>query len=105
AFLALDLFVFHRTAHVVRIRESLMWSGIWVALALAFNVFVYFAYEHHWQGLGTHISGLHPQGLNGRQAAMLFFTGYVIEESLSVDNLFVMAMIFAYFGIPPIYQH
>ena len=52
--LALDLGVFHRKAHVVSVREALTWSCIWVALALAFSGFVYFAYDHHWFGLGTH---------------------------------------------------
>jgi tellurite resistance protein TerC len=101
----IDLFVFNRRSHVVGLREALVSSAVWFLLALAFNVAIYFAYEHHWHGLGTQPSGSHPNGLNGRQAAVLFFTGYVIEESLSVDNLFVMAVIFSYFGIPPQYQH
>ena len=102
---ALDLFVVNRHAHVIHIREALVSSAVWIALALAFNVFIYFAYHHHCKGLGTHPSHLHPDGLTGREAALLFFTGYVVEESLSVDNLFVMGVIFAYFGIPPKYQH
>jgi tellurite resistance protein TerC len=103
--LALDLGVFHRKAHVIGVRESLVWSAIWIALSLAFSVFIYFAYAHHWEGLGTHTSSMHPTGLNGTQAVILYLTGYVIEKSLSVDNIFVMALVFGYFGIPAKYQH
>jgi tellurite resistance protein TerC len=103
--LALDLFVFHRKIHEIKVREALLWSAFWIALALVFNVLIYFMYEHHWMGLGTRRSPLHPNGLNGWQATVLFFTGYVVEKSLSVDNLFVMALIFGYFAIPPLYQH
>src|SRR3954469_9048177 len=102
---AVDLFVFNRKAHVVKLTEALLSSAVWFVLSMAFNVGVYFAYKHHWHGLGLRASHLHPNGLNRREAALLFFTGYVVEESLSVDNLFVMALIFGYFGIPPKYQH
>lgn len=85
AMLALDLGVFHRKSHEVKIKEALMWSGVWIALALAFNVMLYF-----WRG---------------EQAALEFFTGYLIEKSLSVDNIFVFIMIFAYFKVPALYQH
>jgi tellurite resistance protein TerC len=98
--LALDLGVFHRKAHVVKVREALLWSGVWVGVALLFNVFVYFGYEHHW--LGMDLPNVEP---DGQAAAVLFFTGYVVEKSLSVDNLFVIALIFSYFGGPPAYQH
>jgi tellurite resistance protein TerC len=69
-------------------------------VALAFNVFVYFAYEHHWFGLD--LPGDEP---DGRTAAVLFLTGYVVEKSLGLDNVFVIAMIFTYFRIPSLYQH
>ncbi len=85
AMLALDLGVFHRKAHVVRVREALAWSAVWVALALAFNVGIYF-----WKGGET---------------ALQFLTGYVIEKSLSVDNLFVFLVLFSYFKVDPLYQH
>jgi tellurite resistance protein TerC len=101
----LDLFVFHRTDKPVTVRAALGWSAVWVALAMLFNVAIYFMYRDHWQGLGTHVSALHPKPLTGRSAAVLFFTGYVVEQSLSIDNLFVMAVIFNYFAIPPKYQH
>lgn len=108
--LALDLGVFHRKAHVVSVREALMWSAVWISLALCFNVFIYFAYSNHWLGIGLEngVVALDPVDdvpLNGKNAAIKFFTGYVIEKSLSVDNIFVIALIFAFFRIPDLYQH
>jgi tellurite resistance protein TerC len=98
--LALDLGVFHRQAHVITLKEALIWSGVWIGLALIFNVFVYFAYEYHWFGLDF------PEAEpDGRTVAVLFFTGYLVEKSLGMDNVFIIAMIFSYFGIPAIYQH
>jgi len=85
AMLALDLGVFHRKAHVVAFKESIAWTLVWVALALVFNAGIW------------HFAGA--------QKALEFFTGYVIEKSLSVDNVFVFAMLFSYFAVPPLYQH
>ena len=85
AMLALDLGVFHRKAHVVSIRESITWTVVWVALALLFNAGV-------WHYAGS-------------QKGLEFFTGYLIEKSLSVDNVFVFALLFSYFAVPPLYQH
>jgi tellurite resistance protein TerC len=85
AMLALDLGVFHRKSHTVKWKEALAWSGVWIALALVFNAVIYF-----WKG---------------GEAAMQFFTGYLIEKSLSVDNIFVFLLIFAYFRVPPGLQH
>jgi tellurite resistance protein TerC len=99
--LALDLGVFNRKAHVIRVREALIWTSVWVALALIFNVGVYYMYEHHWMGLG--LSAVDPAA--GREAALEFFTGYLIEKSLSVDNIFVIALIFSYFHVPAAQQH
>ena len=84
-FLALDLGLFHRHAHVVRFREAMMWTGVWVCLALLFAV------------------ALKP--LRGEKESLEFLTGYLIELSLSMDNVFVIALIFAYFQIPSAYQH
>jgi tellurite resistance protein TerC len=99
--LALDLGVFHRRAHVVGVREAFAWTGFWVTLAVLFNILVYFIYENHWLGMG-----LGPyQEPNGRDAALKFLTGYIVEESLSLDNVFVIALIFSYFRIPTRYQH
>jgi tellurite resistance protein TerC len=98
--LALDLGVFHRQAHVVGLKEALAWSGVWLGAALVFNVFVYLGYEHHLLGMG--LAGTEP---DGRAAAVMFFTGYVIEKSLSVDNVFVISLIFSSFGIPAVSQH
>lgn len=83
--LAVDLGVFHRSAHEVSIREAAIWTGVWIALSLIFNVGVY------------HFMGAKP-GLE-------FLTGYLIEKSLSVDNIFVFVLIFSYFGVPAKYQH
>lgn len=83
--LALDLGVFHRKSHEIEFREALAWTGVWVGFALLFNLCIYF-----W--LGT-------------QPALQFLTGYVIEKSLSVDNIFVFALVFSYFGVPAAYQH
>lgn len=111
AMLALDLGVFHKKAHVVKMREALGWSAVWIALALSFSVFIYFGYEHRWLGLGTMpdqmaVSATNPQGLNdGAEATIKYLTGYLIEKSLSVDNIFVIAMLFGFFAVPPLYQH
>lgn len=83
--LALDLFVFHKDAHVVSVREATVWSVIWVTLGLAFGGFV-------WAWLGAERGGE-------------YFAGYLIEKALSVDNIFVFAMVFAYFAVPGKYQH
>src|ERR1700704_3478340 len=100
ALLALDLGVFHRKAHAITLKEALILSGGWIGVALAFNVFVYFAYEYHWFGLDL------PEGEpDGRTAAVLFLTGYVVEKSLGLDNILVIAMIFSSFRIPALYQH
>jgi tellurite resistance protein TerC len=85
AMLAVDLFVFHKEAHEVRPAEAAAWSVVWVALALVF-------------GTGVYV-------LKGRDAGMEYFTGYVIEKALSVDNIFVFVLIFGYFRVPSRYQH
>ena len=103
--LALDLGVFHRKAHVVSVREALGWSAVWVSLGLAFGVFVYFGYQHHWMGLGLAMDPVDGQVNDGASAAVKYLTGYVIEKSLSIDNVFVIAMIFAFMAVPRIYQH
>jgi tellurite resistance protein TerC len=85
---------------VVGLKEALAWSGVWMGVALVFNVFVYLGYKHHWLGMG--LAGTEQ---DGRAAAVMFFTGYVIEKSLSVDNVFVIALIFSSFGVPAVSQH
>ena len=83
--LALDLGVFHRKAHSVSVREALTWTAVWITLAMLFNLFVYYYF--------------------GKESALEFFTAYLVEKSLSVDNIFVMIMIFSYFSVPDSYQH
>lgn len=106
-FLALDLGVFHRHAHAVSMREATAWTIVWVGAALLFNVAVYFIYENHWLGIGREVAQLggEARDVHGWEAAKLFFTGYVVEKSLSMDNVFVIAMIFSYFAVPAQYQH
>ena len=83
--LALDLGVFHRKTHEVSLKEALTWTGVWITLALAFNVFIYYYFD--------------------KEFAVQFLTGYLIEKSLSVDNIFVIILIFSYFHVPSSYQH
>lgn len=99
--LALDLGVFNKNAHVVKVKEALGWTAFWVALAMIFNLLIYYMYENHLFDIGLQVG----HQLSGSQAALQFFTGYVIEKSLSMDNIFVIAMIFSYFKVPSIYQH
>src|SRR5260221_114478 len=103
--LALDLGVFHRKDHVIKTREALAWSAIWISLALLFSVFIYFGYERHWLGLGASADLIDGEINHGRQAVVKYITGYVIEKSLSVDNIFVIAILFSYFAVPAMYQH
>lgn len=83
--LALDLGVFHRKSHDVSVKEALTWTFIWVFLAMVFNTIIFY-----WRG---------------QQQALEFFTGYLVEKALSIDNIFVFIMIFSYFQIPSKYQH
>ncbi|GHO64673.1 membrane protein [Ktedonobacter sp. SOSP1-52] len=83
--LALDLGVFHRHSHTVSTREALIWSAIWIGLALAFNLGIYI--------------------FQGPDLALQFLTGYLIEKSLSVDNIFVFVLLFTYFAVAPRHQH
>src|SRR4051812_28769738 len=101
--LALDLGVFHRTAHVVRVKEALGWSALWITLGVAFSIFVYFGYENPWLGLGNAIDPIDGTINHGASAAIKYLTGYVVEKSLSTDNIFVIAMLFGFFAVPPLY--
>jgi tellurite resistance protein TerC len=101
ALLALDLGVFHRRARAIGTGEALAWSAFWIILALVFNVAVFFIYERNWMGVGRPGT----VDLDGWTAALQFFTGFLVEKSLSLDNIFVIALIFAYFQIPLAYQH
>jgi len=104
--LSVDLGVFHRKAHAVSFRESAIWSAVWITLALLFNVFLYkyalwkFAQDPRLMS----IPGFDPQSAAWR-VALEYLTGYVVEKSLSIDNIFVFVMVFSYFGIEGKYQH
>ena len=91
--LSLDLFVFHKKDTAVKVKEALLWSLFWIGLAVVFNIGVYFV-----------VGNMSSIEL-GKQKALEFLTGYLIEESLSVDNLFVFIMIFGFFKIAPKFQH
>jgi len=100
AVVALDLGVFHRKAHVVTLPEALGWTAVWVSLALVFSIAVYYLYEFNPAGWDRDAAQL-----TGSEAAIQYFTGYVLEKSLSVDNIFVIAMVFAHFKVPLADQH
>ena len=98
--LFLDLSVLHRESAELSVRQALFWTSVWVSVALSFTLVVYGLYEHRWLGFepGPGVGG-------GADAVVLFVTGYLLEWSLSVDNIFVIALIFAYLKIPALYQY
>ena len=96
-FLALDLGVFNKTDHVIKSKEASIWTAIWVTVALAFSAVIYWLFS---TGLVNN-----PTALTPGNAVLKYITGYLIELSLSIDNVFVIAVIFSAFQIPPIYQH
>jgi tellurite resistance protein TerC len=104
--LALDLGVFHRKAHAVSFRESAIWSAVWISLALLFNVglYQYALWKFPLDPRLMSIPGFDPNAA-AWQVALEFLTGYVVEKSLSVDNIFVFVMVFGYFAVPAKYQH
>jgi tellurite resistance protein TerC len=117
-FLALDLGVFHREAHEVSMKEAITWSVIWLTCGLAFSSLVYVGYEKHWLGLGLDTPKYNPLAastageplivrgeVTGAEAAQQYLVGYVVEKSLAMDNIFVIALIFSFFAIPAKYQH
>ncbi len=104
--LALDLGVFHRKAHEVSFKEASVWTGIWIGMAFLFN-FLFYLYARHRFSTDERylaIPGFDPDA-QAKTTALEFLTGFVVEKSLAVDNIFVFAVVFAYFGIPKIYQH
>lgn len=103
--LALDLGVFHRKAEEVTVGSAMKWSAVWISLGLSFSVFIFFGYSRHWFGLGGLADPVDGGFLDGNNAVIKYLTGYVIEKSLSIDNIFVIAMIFGSFSIPRMYQH
>ncbi len=104
--LALDLGVFHRQAHEVSFREAATWSVVWVALALLFNflLYQYALWKFPQDARLMSVPGFDPAGA-ARRVSLEFLTGYIVEKSLSVDNIFVFVLVFGYFAIPAKYQH
>ena len=96
-FLALDLGVFNRTPHIIKTKEASIWTAVWVTVALGFSVVIYWIFK---EGLTEN-----PTGLSPNAAVLKYITGYLIELSLSIDNVFVIAVIFSSFSIPQKYQH
>jgi tellurite resistance protein TerC len=103
--LALDLGVFSRRPHAPTVPRALAFAGATTLLALLFAGFVYQAYAHHWAGLGISADAVDQRVNDGHLASMKFLTGYVVELSLSMDNVFVIALIFDSLRIPVMYQH
>ena len=104
--LALDLGVFHRQAHVISVREASLWSVLWIALALVFNFafYQYVSWKFARDPQLLQSSGFDPDSA-ARHIGLEFLTGYVVEKTLSLDNIFVFVIVFTFFGIPAIYQH
>ena len=93
--LALDLGVFHRHSHAVSTKEAAIWCVVWIGLAMLFNAGIYL----YWDVIAP------GSAYTNSEASLAFFTGYLIEKSLSVDNIFVFVLIFTYFAVPAVYQH
>jgi tellurite resistance protein TerC len=102
--LVLDLGVFHRKAHRASLKEALGMTAVWVGFGLAFAALVFFIYEKHWFDVGLP-HGIPGEVTDGWRAVSLYITGYLLEESLSIDNLFVFAMLFASFKVLAEHQH
>lgn len=100
-FLALDLGVFHKKDSQVTAKSALTWTGIWFLVSCVFNGVIYYGYDIHLFGLGTDEGA----AADGKTAAIQYFTGYLVEQSLSLDNIFVMALLFRFFKVPGVYQH
>lgn len=104
--LALDLGVFHKHSHEVSFKEASIWTAVWIGLAFVFNYlfYLYAQYRFSTHDRYTSIPDFDPDA-QAKTSALEFLTGFVVEKSLAVDNIFVFAVVFAYFGIPKIYQH
>jgi tellurite resistance protein TerC len=101
--LFLDLFVFHRKSHTMSFKEAVGWTLGWVALGLSFAGLVYLMYENHW--LGAEFHNDKGQVVGGFDAMSAYLAGYLLEQALSVDNIFVISLVFAQFRVPQQYQH
>ena len=104
--LAIDLGIFHKEAHEVGFKEASIWTTVWIGLALVFNYLFYLYASHtfHPNPRFASIEGFDPDA-QAKTTALEFLTGFVVEKSLAIDNIFVFVVVFAYFGIPKIYQH
>src|SRR5262245_8835086 len=98
--LALDLGVLHRESKTMHVKQALGWPVVWILVALSFACLLYGVYEYHWFGWKQT-----ADAPGGAEAALQYVTGYLLEWSLSVDNIFVIAVIFSFMKIPPVYQY
>ncbi len=103
--LALDLGIFQRNPHAVTMREALIRCACWISLGLAFGIFVHLAYDLQWFGLGVDVDSVDGFVNDGDMALAKYLTGYLVEQSLSADNVVIMVAVFAFFGVAPQYQH
>lgn len=104
--LLLDLGVFHKRAHVVSIKESATWSAVWFSLALIFNAgFYYYALSKFSNDVRLNAIPGFDHAIAAKQVGLEFLTGFIIEKSLAIDNIFVFVVVFSYFAVPAIYQH
>lgn len=104
--LALDLGVFHKEAHEVSFKEASIWTAVWIGLAFLFNILFYFYAQFKFSTDPRYLAipGFDP-GEQAKNSALEFLTGFVIEKSLAIDNIFIFAVVFSYFAIPKVYQH
>lgn len=106
ALLAIDLGLFHKHAHEVSFKEASIWTSIWIGLALVFNYLLYLYSHHQFSTAESYISLIDFDAANqAKSIALEFLTGFVVEKSLAIDNIFIFAVVFAHFRIPKIYQH
>jgi tellurite resistance protein TerC len=100
ALLFLDLSVLHRESAELSVKQALFWTGVWVSVAMSFTLVIYGLYEHRWVGFVPR-----AEVASGADAVVVYLTGYLLEWSLSVDNIFVIALVFGYLRIPALYQY
>lgn len=104
--LALDLGVFHKNAHEVSIKESAIWSAVWIGLALVFNVLFYYFAEWRLESAPELLSALGVDAsIKAKELSLEFLTGFIVEKALAIDNIFIFVIVFSYFAVPLKYQH
>src|SRR5579884_3293050 len=105
ALVGLDLGLFHRRDRRISLADAFAWSAAWIGVALLLGLAIYVAYDQHWFGLGIMPDPIDGRPNDGASALLKYLTGYIVEKALSVDNLFVMAVLFGFLAVPAEYQH